>query len=210
MARQSIVHVRAEARSDAGSAQSRAIVSVSRDETLQTPTGEDHPLAVLSALPVRGRSIVTAGAGIAVLGAVAPLVLGATSTVLSWLAHGGFLLPAGASTAMVGLLKAYLDGRAAAMKRAAVDNAAFEDGRSIQALLRPDGTHQTVEWIAAQTRLPEARVVAALLQLRDLGELEEELDVESGEWFYRPVPTSAASLTLDERAKRHGGHKPRT
>jgi DNA-binding MarR family transcriptional regulator len=41
-----------------------------------------------------------------------------------------------------------------------------------------------VEWLAAKLRLPEPTVVRVLDRLRKQGEIEEELNVDNGEWYY--------------------------
>jgi hypothetical protein len=49
-----------------------------------------------------------------------------------------------------------------------------------------------VEWIATTLSLPEPTVVRVLDRLRKRGEIEEELNVDNGEWYYfassRPDP----------------------
>jgi DNA-binding MarR family transcriptional regulator len=50
--------------------------------------------------------------------------------------------------------------------------------------LREPKTEQTVEWLAAKLRLPETTVVRVLDRLRKQGDIEEELNVENGEWYY--------------------------
>ena len=74
----------------------------------------------------------------------------------------------------------------------------------IRPLVAKRAAHQTVEWLSAHARLTEPEVVGALLTLRADGELIEELDLETGQFYYALAPTAAiqSSENLDARAQR--------
>jgi hypothetical protein len=54
----------------------------------------------------------------------------------------------------------------------------------VRAALAAQNPEQTVEWLTARLGLPEATVVRVLDRLRRAGEVEEELNVDSGDWYY--------------------------
>ena len=54
----------------------------------------------------------------------------------------------------------------------------------VRAALAAQNPEQTVEWLTARLGLPETTVVRVLDRLRRAGEVEEELNVDSGDWYY--------------------------
>lgn len=81
-----------------------------------------------------------------------------------------------------------------------------ERGRRIVALLGERGP-LTFEAIVAELRWTQAAVLETLVALKGSGTIEEDLDLESGLWIYKPVLASAVgtpgTLMLDDRvAKR--------
>ncbi|MBN1945937.1 MAG: hypothetical protein JW797_09685 [Bradymonadales bacterium] len=69
-------------------------------------------------------------------------------------------------------------------------------------LANRDDTH-TVEWFVHQTGMTEEAVVLALKEMVERGEVEEDLDLDSGEWFYYSADQEIekATLPLSERVK---------
>jgi hypothetical protein len=78
---------------------------------------------------------------------------------------------------------------------------------AIRPLLRGAEPHQTVEWLVGRTGLSERQIVGALLALRETEGIIEELDEQTGQFYYGfPLLVGGASIeSLDSRAERLKG-----
>lgn len=79
-----------------------------------------------------------------------------------------------------------------------------ERARRLRPFLIDQGERATVEWLAAQTGMMSDAVVRALAHFEARGELDEELNLHTGEWYYRlnHASTRLAPLSLQERLER--------
>lgn len=157
------------------------IVQTSSLDT-SAPPPEASPLPSLKALPVSGQFLLRAGA-LVLLGGIAALAVFPPASFLSLLLHL-LPLPFGAGLLGLGVIKRAEERRElrAAQRRDEAELAPHI-GRVRGALSEPK-PEQTVEWLAAKLRLPEATVVRVLDRLRKRGEIEEELNIDNGEWYY--------------------------
>jgi hypothetical protein len=164
-----------------------------------TPDGLD----ALATIPIGHRLLVGAGGGLAV---AAGTLLATTQAVAAVP-----LLCSGIGAIVVGLLKRRALGRRAAARTRAQERELGALAERLRPLLGEAKPEQTIEWIAERSGLPEAEVVRTLAFMRDRHEVAEELNTETGEWYYgRTLALPAASLHLDERlaALERGDRKP--
>jgi hypothetical protein len=144
----------------------------------------------LKALPVRGRSLIQIGAVLLVAG-ILLFALAPPSSVLAFLLHV-MPLTVGVGALGLGIVKKTEETRElqAARRRGEAELALH--GERVRGALSEPRPEQTVEWLATTLSLPEVTVVRVLDRLRKQGEIEEELNVENGEWYYfassRPDP----------------------
>jgi len=171
--------------------------------TPQSPPRSPEGLDALATIPIGHRLLMVGGGGLAVAAAV---VLAATLAVAAVP-----LLFTGIGAVIVGLLKWRALGRQAAARTQAQEQELDGYAARLRPLLREANPEQTIEWITQRSGLPEAAVVRTLAFMRDRREIEEELNTETGEWYYStPLALPAASLHLDERlaALEQGDRKP--
>jgi hypothetical protein len=154
----------------------------------RTPDGLD----ALANVPFGHRLLVGAGGGLV---AVAVTLLAVTQVVAAVP-----LLFTGIGVVVVGLLKRRALGRQAAARTRAEAQELGDHAARLRPLLGEAKPEQTVEWIAERSGLPEEAVVRTLVFMRDRHEAVEELNTETGEWYYGlPLALPAASRDLDER-----------
>lgn len=193
------------------------------------PGGALAPTSQTNALATRGggndlmrklpptSAMVTTGGILAGLGALlVSLNLGALDPV-SFLSSGGILLPLGIGVATLGLMKRGVLKRQAAEEGARLDAELAQCMSRMRGLLADSRPTQTVEWIVHSLGLPEATVLRALKRLRERGELVEELNEDTGDWYYHVAPTPtedddyqpAEAQDLDARLARLENRGPR-
>jgi hypothetical protein len=173
------------------------------------PQATPQPPAVtgsLKALPVRGVSLIRAGAVLFVAG-ILLFALAPPASILAFVLHV-MPLTAGAGALGLGIMKKTEEARElqAARRRGEAELALHAD--RVRGALTESRPEQTVEWIAATLSLPEPTVVRVLDRLRKQGEIEEELNVDNGEWYYfaasRPDPVrgdlEARMAALEDRS----------
>ncbi len=98
--------------------------------------------------------------------------------------HGGFAIPIGLGATAIGIAKRHVAISRANVQKGHAEAAIAQDAAKVRLLIAQARSHQTVPWIAGQSQLSEAATIRALAWLRDRKALVEELDVETGEWFY--------------------------
>mgnify|MGYP001328446391 CR=1 FL=1 len=139
---------------------------------------------------------------------LAAIAVGSSLLVLLWpgpdplgfVLRGGIVVLGGLGLVALAALQPLLKGAVQAEQRARY----AEARERIRPLVAQRAAHQTVEWLSAHARLTEPEVVGALLTLRADGELVEELDLETGQFYYALASSAAAqsSENLDARAQR--------
>lgn len=150
-------------------------------------------------------ALMLGGAGLALvglgLGLALPLSMG-TATLF------GGMLTFGGGVAYLGGLKRKAERKAAkALPPAPTVSPVVlaERSRRVRDWLQ-ERSQATFEEIAQALRWTEAALVETLLHMKDNGLLEEDLDLDSGQWVYRMQAATdtgtAASLMLSERSAR--------
>lgn len=125
--------------------------------------------------------------------------MGAVATALfeSPFFHGGFFLPVGMGLVALGVLTRRQRREEAEAARRREEAALAPELERVRALLStPDATF-TLEELIARLGLAQPTAVRALVRLRDTGEIEEELNTDTGEWFYRQTPKLPERRSLD-------------
>jgi len=160
-------------------------------------------LDALATFPVGHRVLLGAGGGLGVAAAVLLVATQAVAAVpLIFTGIGGIVL---------GLLKRRAVGRRAVARARAEEQALAEYAARLRPLLSETRPEQTVEWIVERSGLPEVAVVRTLALMRDRHEIVEELNTDTGEWYYGPgLALPAASRALDDRLAEleQGDRKP--
>jgi hypothetical protein len=156
--------------------------------------GPEDELAALERLPGSPRTLVAGGLAMMLLGVVAAIFAGSPSLAVIF-ASGGFLLPMGAGVAGLGVFKTRLTRRRRSRDAARIEAEMQPEIERVRATLSEGPIGPTVEEIAQRVSLPQGKVVRALAWLRERGEVLEELNTETGEWFYCLAPP------LERRAK---------
>lgn len=169
----------------------------------RTGTGTDvsQAVRVLDHIPFSPRTLVMAGLAAVIAGTVVNVVLGAWNDPLGVLVRGGILAPLGVGIVMLGAAKQYLRRKPEVRHRAALGADADRYLDTLRQILAQPSPQQTIGWIGQRTGWPEADVVHALALLRTRGELLEEIDLESGEFYYvaQPQPLTLGPADLDTR-----------
>jgi hypothetical protein len=165
----------------------------------RSPEGLD----ALASFPIGHRLLVGAGSGLA----VAAAALLATTEAIAAVP----MLFSGIGGVVVGILKRRALRRREAARARDEEREYGEHAARLRALLAEARPEQTVEWIIEKSGLPEATVVRTLAFMRDRHEVTEELNTETGEWYYgATLALPPASRHLDERlaALEQGDRKP--
>ena len=157
-------------------------------------------LAGLEKLPVKGTTLIGGGAIGMAAGSLLLLFASAPHDLISFAFHGGLLVTAGAGVAGLGALKQLAMSRARARETAQAEAELGPLIDQLRGLLHEPHKTQTVEWIAGALGAGEAKAVRALAHMRRTGELREDLNVDSGEYFYYlEAPEPARLRGLDDR-----------
>jgi hypothetical protein len=153
----------------------------------------------LKMLPVRGKVLIQFGA-VLLLAGILLFAAAPPASILSFLLH---VLPLtlGGGTLGLGVMKRLEEGRERQAARLLVEAEIAPHVERILGVLREPRAEQTVEWIVAKLQLPEATVVRVLDRLRKQGDIEEELNVDNGEWYYfvRPDRSDTVRGDLESR-----------
>lgn len=114
---------------------------------------------------------------------------------------GLFLAPIGVGLMVVATMKRRALELAAAGRAREGERELAEHGKAITGQLRGHGSEQTVEWLMERTKLPESTIVRTLASLRARGEITEELDTDTGNWFYTATARALAPPARDLDAR---------
>lgn len=167
---------------------------------LPPPSGPDlnESIRLLDRVPFSPGFLAATGLVCAAFGTAANVLLAAWDDPLRALLGGGFLAPLGVALLALAGAKALLRARPDARHRAALANPApFLN--TLRQLLARDREEQTVDWIRARTGWTDEQVVHALALLRASDELREELDLETGQFYYVAQPIPIGPRDLDTR-----------
>lgn len=122
---------------------------------------------MIEALPLSGRLVMAGGLVLMALGVLLPVLLMKAWTLLSFLIHGGVLLPAGVSTLALGAVKGHLEGRAAATRRAESDALVARNAEMVRRVLGPSAASGGP--IVVVQRRPFSHGIHILLSVLTLG-----------------------------------------
>lgn len=144
-------------------------------------------------------AMISVGLGLALVGGIAAtFVMGFAGTVVA-----GSMITVGGGLAFLGVLKR--KGRGPEEMRALPPSSSeaviAERSRRVYAHLERSGT-ATFEGLAAALRWTESALLETLVAMKDSGHLVEDLNLETGEWFYRLQTTdygTGAPMTLADR-----------
>ncbi|HWO17321.1 MAG TPA: hypothetical protein VNO30_01045 [Kofleriaceae bacterium] len=165
----------------------------------RSPEGLD----ALASFPIGHRLLVGAGSGLAVAAAALLATTEAVAAVP--------LLFSGIGGVVVGILKRRALRRRDAAQARSQERELGEHAARLRPLLAEARPEQTIEWIVEKSGLPEVTVVRTLAFMRDRHDVTEELNTETGEWYYgATLSLPPATRHLDERlaALEQGDRKP--
>jgi len=158
----------------------------------------------LRAAPIPARVLGWLGTALVVAGLVVALATAAWQDPVSAILRGGFLIPIGAGLLAAAFLKQKMRVGTFDVNLLALGSTGEQTVERVRSVLKLDGKHQTVEWIEQQTGLDETKVIRALAILRDRQELLEELDPDSGDFYYHlarrdPEDLNSRLASIDQR-----------
>ncbi len=187
----------------------RSMASAGPAARSTAPAGPRQPSRqeLLAAIPLRGRVLAVAGAVVALAGVGWAAFLGPLAPGIFGFATSGIpLLAIGIGALAVGLLKRQAERRALAVRQAADDRLLRDRFDRLRPLLEAASEENTVEHLMRAAGMTEAAVVETLASGQRRGWVHEDLDVETGDWFYSvteagrsAAPADRAHLTVTER-----------
>ena len=139
---------------------------------------------VLRKLPISPRTLGAAGLSMAGLGASGLLLTVEALAPIAFLTRGIVLIPMGVGVAVLGALKRGAGRTPLSPSVERADIATEDNVRTLTRLLATHDRTHTVEWIISRLGWHHDDVVRALAWLRDRDELAEELDPDSGQFYY--------------------------
>lgn len=145
--------------------------------------------AFLKSVPLRPGFIILLGVAVSFLGLVGTLVQAPFRSVVDVLLHGTFLIPIGVGIALIGILKAVHQDSSDRRDVARADGVTEEFISELGELLRHEDRSHTVEWVQNRLGWNHDDVVRTLAWLRERGELREEIDMETGHYYYVSTPS---------------------
>jgi predicted lipid-binding transport protein (Tim44 family) len=171
------------------------------------PTSGDDLRAWVDRTPVPWSGMVIGGMATAVIG-----LLLASINPLGFLGVVAFssMISIGGGLAVMGALKrkraqARDEGRRALPAASATPEVIAERSRRVARVLESGG-QATFEELVARLRWTEKALIEALVHMKNVGAVEEDLDLDTGQWVYRvqeqDLAGTPAGLTLDERQAR--------
>jgi hypothetical protein len=157
-------------------------------------------LATVARLPVPPARLAVAGVALVAVGTVVNVAVGVLTDPFTALLRGGVLAPLGVGLLVLGAFKAYLGGRTHAILSASLEGGFERYLARLRPLLQGEPGTCTVAALAGTTGWPEPTVVRALALLRERGEVAEELDLDTGEFYYttRTLPPRDLDSRLGE------------
>lgn len=146
--------------------------------------GNYRLLRLLQRLPVPASALLAVGVVLAAAGTVVNAVVGVTADPFGALVRGGVLAPLGFGVTCVALLKAYLARRPDIPLAAALGGDPEGYVERLRPLLHGEPLLRTVPALAGRAGWPESTVVRVLALMRERGEVEEDVDLDTGEFCY--------------------------
>ncbi len=154
--------------------------------------GNVSVIRLFDRIPFGPPVLIGAGGVLTAAGTVINVVQGVLENPVAAFLHGGVLAPLGAGLLAVGVAKAYLARRPELRYAASLGSEADAYIADLRVLLGRRDTRQTIGWITERSGWPEARVLCVLALMRSRDMITEDLDPQTGEFFYftesLPVP----------------------
>lgn len=149
-------------------------------------------MAFLRRVPLSPTVLISTGCALAATGVVVGLLVNMRGWVhqatLLPLLIGPALLSIRGGTTILGALKTWVGRGSPGMTIGTDDPATIEYVERLRRVLTKADARHTVEWIARNLGWPEQDVVRTLGWLQARGELREDLDITSGEFYYVVIP----------------------
>lgn len=155
--------------------------------------------AFLSAIPFSAGTIIVAGCIASAIGILGAVLSWPPNDIADYVRHGLFLIPLGVGVALLGWLKAVHRDSLNKIDAESADETTEEYIAELGALLRLEDPGHTVEWLQRELGWRPVDVVTTLAWLRERGELREEIDIDSGHYYY--VATTPPAQDLDARLR---------
>lgn len=184
-----------------------ALVRVAPADMTAAPEDDLRAWVDRTAVPWRGMVVggmATAVAGL-LLASINPLGFLGVVAFSSMISLGGGL-------AFMGVLKRKRELQRASQKRAlpastTAPQVTTERARRVAQVLET-GRQATFEVLLSRLRWTEQALIETLVHMKNAGAVEEDLDLDTGQWVYRvqeqDMVGTPATLTLDERQARVG------
>jgi hypothetical protein len=142
------------------------------------------PLAIATLIPGRPGLLALIGAGMMAAGTVVNLVVGVLSDPVRALLYGGVMAPLGVGLLGLALLKAWTVRASPVALASSLEGGPEQYIATLRPLLQGGPEACTVAALARATRCSEPTVVRALALMRERGEVAEELDFDTGQFYY--------------------------
>ena len=141
-------------------------------------------LATIARMPVPPALLAAIGAGMIAAGTAVNVIVGVLSDPFTALLRGGVLAPLGVGLLGLALLKGYVGRRGTMVLAASLEGDPEAYFARLRPLLRGSARACTVPALAGITGWSEPTVVRVLALMRERGEAAEELDFDTGQFFY--------------------------
>jgi hypothetical protein len=148
------------------------------------PASSADPLAAATRIPVRPALLAIIGAGMIAAGTAVNLVVGVLSDPVRALLYGGVLAPLGVGLLGLALLKAWASRLSPVALAASFEGGPERYIATLRPLLHGGPEACTVAALARTTGWSEPTVVRTLALMRERGEVAEELDFDTGQFYY--------------------------
>lgn len=156
------------------------------------PSPDAFLLHAVPRIPVPTAALALAGVLLVVAGTAVSLAVGVLANPLGALLRGGVLAPVGLGLLGLALLKRLAAGRSATVLAASLPGDPETYVARLRPLLAGDPASTTVAALARRAGWTEPVVVRVLALMRQRGEVAEELDLDTGHFYY-------TTLTLPPR-----------
>ena len=168
-------------------------LATQRPTALATQPAAPGPTGIegLADLPV-GDAVLFGGGTLLVAIAVA-LMAATASGAMTWAIFPGL------GAIVIGVLRRRALILRAARHRRERERELGGHADALRALLADSNQDQTIEWIVTRSGLPEPTVVRTLAFMRARQEVSEDLNVDTGEWYYVANRALPALRDLDDR-----------
>lgn len=155
--------------------------------------------------------VATIGGAAAAIGGTLLAISGMPRSLAEYLVGGGFLLSSGAGMLVLAGAVVHQRRRATALAREREDNALVQLAERVRAAIVKANPENTLERISEQVGAAPRLTALALARLRKRGQLQEDLNTTSGDWYYVAVSPDAklTGKNLDDALRELEGRNDR-